>query len=497
MSNNNNNKLRIVHISSQIAPFSKTGGMADVVNALSRKQSQFGHKIMIFSPYYGFIKKKDFEKETVVKKLVIRIHDKKYSFAVKKTKLFKNADVYFICNNKMFGSRKIYGSGFDGLRFYFFQLASLQFLRHINYIPDIIHCHDWHAGLVPGFVKRSKFFKSTATVFTIHNIIFQGPKNWWEVPPEKKDSGRGAPSTSPDKIEYINFTKRGIINADVINTVSERHAKEILTQKYGQGLERLLQKRKKHLYGIINGIDYRVHNPKTDKDIYYRYDWSTLRYKKKNKLALQRELKLEEGENIPLIGFSNRLTEQKGVELLKKIFDTLMKMKLQILIVGDRYGTKEYIDFFKKQVRKHKKKIAIYLKPRFPEYMENKMFAASDMFLMPSRLEPCGISQMKSLRYGSIPIAHKTGGLSDTIFDFNPCSRQGNGFVFTSYNHQEFLVAIARAVENYKYPDTWEYLTWRSMKLSFSWELPAKKYLDLYHIAIKIKKEIIKQENNL
>ena len=189
-----------------------------------------------------------------------------------------------------------------------------------------------------------------------------------------------------------------------------------------------------------------------------------------------------------MIGFSNRLSEQKGVTLLQKTLDTLLKADLQIVVVGDRRGTKEYIDFFKKMVKKYKGKVAIYLKAHFPEDMESKMFAASDMFLVPSRYEPCGISQMKSLRYGSIPIAHKTGGLSDTIKSYNPLTRKGNGFVFKSYNEQEFLVAATRAIENYKYQSSWEYLTWRSMKLSFSWELPAQKYIQLYKMAIKRRK---------
>ncbi len=483
-------KYNIAHITSQITPFSKTGGMADVVNSLSRKQSQFGHKVAIFSPYYGFMKRKKFERATVIKNLAIKVGDKRYTFAVKKTSLYDNADVYFICNDEMFGSSKIYGTDHDGLRFYLFQAAVLQFMRYNDLIPDVIHCHDWHAGLVPGFVRRSKkYFKNTATLFTIHNLVFQGPKNWWEISPRKKDNGRGVPPADKDTIEYVNFTKRAITNADIINTVSERHAEEILTKKFGQGLDGLLQRRKDRVFGIINGIDHKTHNPKTDKHIYKRYSWGTLRSKKKNKTALQKELKLKESSTTPMMGFSNRLSEQKGVALLQKTLDTLLKADLQVVVVGDRRGTKEYIDFFKKMVKKHKGKVAIYLKAQFPEDMESKMFAASDMFLMPSRYEPCGISQMKSLRYGSIPIVHKTGGLSDTIKNYNPLTRSGNGFVFKSYNEQEFLVAATRAIENYRYPDSWEYLTWRGMTLSFSWELPAKKYIELYKIAIKRRKK--------
>ena len=481
----NSKKITIAHISSQMAPFSKTGGMADVVNALLRKQSQFGDKAIAITPGYGFIRNQNLGWKTIVKSLSVKIGEDEYSFAVKKSKLFNNVKVYFICNYKLFGSHKIYGTGFDGLRFYFFNLAALQLMRHLNFTPDIRHCHCWHAGLVPNFIKKSKFFANSATVFTIHNLIFQGAKNWWEVPPEKIDNGKNSPSRDAEKIEYINFTKRGILYADVINTVSERHAKEILTAKFGQGLEKILQKRKEDVYGIINGIDYKVHNPLIDKHIYYKYDWDSLRNKKKNKLEFQKEFKLIKDKNIPMLGFSNRLSEEKGVLLLQKTIHILLKLNLQIVIICDNYGNKEYIKFFKKIARQHPDKFVIYVKKPFPEDMESKMFAASDMFLMPSSFEPCGISQMKSLRYGSIPIVHKTGGLSDTIADFNPRKNIGNGFVFQSYNKEEFLMAIARALENYKYPKVWEYLTWRGMKESFSWKLPAKKYLALYKIAIK------------
>lgn len=481
----NSKKITIAHISSQIAPFSKTGGMADVVKALLKKQGQFGNKAIAITPGYGFIKNQNLERKTIVKNLSVKIGEGEYSFAAKEMKLFDNVKIYFICNHKMFGSHKIYGTGFDGLRFYFFNLAALQLMRYLNFAPDIIHCHCWHAGLIPNFIKKSKFFANSATVFTIHNLIFQGPKNWWEAPLEKIDSGKNAPSVDLEKIEYINFTKRGILYADVINTVSERHAKEILTVKFGQGLEKILQKRKKDVYGIINGIDYNVHNPLTDKHIYYKYDWGSLRNKKKNKLAMQKEFGLTKGKDIPMLGFSNRLSEEKGVLLLQKTIHILLKLNLQIVIVCDNYGNKEYVKFFKKIARIYPDKFIIYVKKPFPEDMESKMFAASDMFLMPSSFEPCGISQMKSLRYGSVPIVHKTGGLSDTINDFNPCINKGNGFVFNSYNKEEFLMAIARALENYKYPKVWEYLVWRGIKQSFSWELPAKKYLTLYKIAIK------------
>lgn len=479
-------RLKIVHLASEVSPFSKSGGLADVLQALPKKLAQMPYrveKVIIITPYYGFIKKKDFPRETVAKNLTITIGDEEFSFTIKKTCLKTNLDVYFICNDKFFGQQKLYGYENDGLRFYFFNLASLKLLEAINFSPDIIHCHDWQTGLVPNFLKTGKFpfLASSATIFTIHNLAFQGPIDWWKIPPNKKDDGKNSPSTDPKKINYINFSKRGILYADVINAVSERYAKEILTPQFGQELEKILKRRRKDLYGIINGIDYSIYNPAFDDNIYVKYDWNKLRKKKLNKLALQKEVGLEESADTPLIGVVNRLTEQKGFDLIIKSFNTLIKLKLQLVVVGS--GEKEYINFFRKMAKKYSAKLS-FITP-FSEQMAAKIFAGSDVFLLPSRYEPCGISQLISLRYGSIPVVHETGGLSETITNFNPKTGQGNGFVFPTYAKEDFLIALTRALENYKYQKVWEHLTWRAMKESFSWRLPAKKYLALYRIAIR------------
>lgn len=479
-------RLKIVFVASEVSPFSKTGGLADVLQSLPKKLAQMSHqveKVVIITPYYGPVKKKEFPRETVAKVISLKIDDQEFSFAAKKTNLKTNLDVYFICNNKLFGGQKLYGYENDGLRFYFFNKAALKLLEIINFCPDIIHCHDWQTGLVPNFLKIEKtaFFNNSFSVFTIHNLAFQGPMDWWKVPPEKQDDGKNLPPEKPQEMNYINFAKRAILHADAINTVSERYAKEILTSSFGQGLEKFLNRRRKDLYGIINGIDYAVFNPAFDDNIYVKYDWNKLRKKKLNKLALQKEVGLEETAKTPLIGVVNRLTEQKGFDLIIQSFNSLIKLKSQIVVVGS--GEKSYVDFFKKMIKKYPQKIS-FITP-FTEQMASKVYAGSDIFLMPSRYEPCGISQLISLRYGSIPVVHETGGLSDTVTNFNPRTRQGNGFVFPSYTKEDFLIALARALENYKYPSTWEYLTWRAMKESFSWKLPAKKYLALYRIAIK------------
>lgn len=480
--------LKIASLASEVSPYSKSGGLGDVTKSLPKALSQLGHKISIITPYYSFIKKQNLKLENIDKKFSVSFKNNSFSITIKKLIFNSNLTIYFIENRKLFGlSKNIYGYPNDNLRFLVFNIAALKMLEVLKLKPNIIHCHDWQAGMVPNLLnldkKRFPSLKKSATIFTIHNLTFQMGGGWWEVLPKNKDDGRHNPLSDFSKIKYLNFTKRAIYNADIINTVSERYAEEITSPELGQGLDKYLRQRSKDLYGIINGIDYTVHNPAFDDNIQYKFDWNSLRRKKKNKLALQKLLKLEENADIPLIGMTNRLTEQKGFKLIMDSIDILMGLNLQIVIVGS--GFKEYILFFKKIARRHPKKIAIFTP--FNEEMESKVYAGSDMFLMPSRFEPCGISQLKSLRYGSVPIVHETGGLSDTITNFNPKTRKGNGFVFKQYTTVDFLMALTRAMENYKYTQIWENLTWQAMQQSYSWELPAKKYLKLFNIAIKKK----------
>jgi len=483
-------KLHIAHIASEVAPYSKTGGLADVAKALPKAQANLGYKVLIITPFYGFIKKQKLDLKKADFSTSVFIGNKKFSISFKNLDFSENLKIYFVNCEKLFGKRsRVYGYQDDNLRFLVFDLASLRLLEATSPRPHIVHCHDWQAGLVPNILKRQlnkyPFLKKAATVFTIHNLSFQSGTSWADLKNQSKSisDGKGDPLKKLDNLKYFNFTKRAIFYADVINTVSERYAEEITTPEFGHGLDKYLRQRKKDLYGIINGIDYTVNNPAFDNKITYKYDWNSLGRKKKNKIVLQKMVGLEKNPEIPLIGVVNRLTEQKGFNLIMETIDTLMRLNLQMVIVGSGY--RQYVSFFKKIARQFPKKLAFY--SPFTEEMESRVYAGSDMFLMPSRFEPCGISQLKSLRYGSIPIVRETGGLSDTILDFNPKTRKGNGFVFKKFTREDFLIALARALENYKYPQVWEFLTWNGMRQTYSWELPAKKYLKLYNIAIKNK----------
>ena len=482
--------LKIVHISSEISPYSKSGGLADVTRSLPRALRRLGHQVIAITPYYGFIKKKAWPLKSLSFQLILEFAGQKYRFGFKKTVCPDNYPVFFVCQRKLFGSRQKGGSGMydypdNGLRFLLFDLAAIELIKTLKFSPQIIHCHDWHAGLIPGYLKmkynKDEKMKNIATIFTIHNLLFQGPEDWWKIPLEQRDNGKGLPVEDLNKLKFLNFTKRAIFHADVINTVSLRHAQEIMTQEFGCQLDSYLRRRKKDVYGIVNGVDYAIFNPKFDSDIYVNYDADLLEKKVENKLILQEKYKLDINAHIPLIGLANRLTEQKGFELIINLLDYLLKLDLQIAVVGSGGGI--YSDILRMKRRKNTKKL-LFVSP-FREDVARKIYAASDIYLMPSRFEPCGISQLISLRYGSIPIVHAVGGLLDTISDYNPKTGRGNGFVFTSYETKDLLFALARALENYKRRAAWQILTHRAMKESYSWVIPAKKYVALYRKAIR------------
>ena len=482
--------LKIIHVSSEISPYSKVGGLADVVRSLPRALRRLGHRVMVITPYYGFIRKKGWNLENLNEKVSLEFGGRVYKFGFKKIVCPDNYPIFFICQEELFGSRykgsqHLYGYPDNGLRFLLFDLAAIELIKILKFDPQIIHCHDWHSGLIPNYLRmryyKDERLKNIATLFTIHNLLFQGPEDWWKIPPDKKDNGKGLPKEDLDELKWLNFTKRAIICSDVINTVSLRHAQEIMTPEFGCQLDPYIRKRKEDFYGIINGVDYAIFNPKFDPDVYVNYDADILEKKVENKLILQKKFGLEVNSKIPLISLANRLTEQKGFKLIVNLLDYLLKLDLQIAIIGSGGGI--YADILRATRKRHYRKM-LFVSP-FREDIARKIYAASDIYLMPSRFEPCGISQLISLRYGSIPIVHAVGGLLDTVSDYNPKTGRGNGFVFTSYNSKDLLFALARALENYRRQGAWQTLVRRAMKESYSWKLPAKKYVILYRKAIR------------
>jgi len=481
-------KLKIVHIASEVAPFSKTGGLGDVTRSLPKALQRLGHEVIIITPLYGqLIDKQANQLKLILENVDLRLNSQE---TVKvnywRGYLMRGLPVYFVECKKFFSKHKhIYGSTRENARFLVFNVAALKLLSLLKYSADIIHCHDWQTGLTPYYLKTdfrySKTLKKAKTIYTIHNLIFQFGHNWWEIPPERKDYGRSRiPHLDDPVLEDINFAKRAILSADLINTVSEQYREEIMTKSFGQDLHRILKNRAHRLYGIINGIDYNTYNPEKDKSLQKKYSLLNPAAKIDNKLFLQKNLHLSVDKNVPILCFTSRVTFQKGFDLILKTINYLLKLDLQLIFMGD--GRKEYIDAIKKLQKKYSSKI-IWLP--FNQELETLIYAGSDFFILPSVHEPCGINQLIAMRYGCIPIVRGIGGLYDTVDNFNPTTSRGTGFVFKSEDEMIFYATIIRALENYKYKTVWQNLVKRAMKQSTSWEIPAKKYLELYKKVLK------------
>jgi len=488
-------KLKIVSISSEVAPFSKTGGLGDVARSLPKALKRLDQEIIIITPLYRqIIDIKKYDLKLIYNNIKIYLNSKE-SIRVNYWKgyLMDDLPVYFIECYKYFSKRKtLYGSKHENARWLVFNVAALKLISLLKFPADIIHCHDRQTGLIPFYLKTdfrySKTLKNTKTIFTIHNLIFQFGKNWWEVPLEKKDYGRKRiPHLSDPNIEYINFVKRAILSVDAISTVSEQYRKEIMTKKFGQDLHRILKNRKNRLFGIVNGIDYKSYNPLNDPGLYKKYDYKNIKRKKLNKEYLQRKFGFPVDSKTPIICATSRITFQKGFELILKIIEQILKQDVQIIILGS--GDKGYIKKLKKIARKHPKKLVVIPSHKQNQKYETLTYAGSDFFLLPSHQEPCGINQLIAMRYGCVPIIRKVGGLHDTVYNFNPITGKGTGFSFDGFNEFSLFSAIIRALENYKYKTVWRNLVVRCMKESNSWEIPAKKYIQLYNKVIKFKNE--------
>lgn len=483
--------LKIAFISSEVDPFSKTGGMADVARSLPKAVKRLGHEAIVVTPLYGqIIDKKKHKLKLVYENIKVFINSKDaFQINYYKGYSMEGLPVYFIECKKYFSKRKtMYGSSKENARWMVFDVAALKLLSLLKFEADIVHCHDWQTGLIPYYLKTdfrySKTLKKTKTIFTIHNLVFQMGINWWEVPLDKKDFGRSRlPHLNDPNIDYVNFAKRAILSADAISTVSEQYREEIMTKKFGQDLHRILKNREDRLFGIVNGIDYKAFNPHNDPGLHKNYTHKKIHRKKLNKAHLQKMLKLPLDPNVPVLCSTSRIAYQKGFELIMEIIEHLLRLDLQIIVMGD--GDKNYINTLKKLHKKYPKKI-IWISFSDNKKIETLLYAGSDMFLLPSHHEPCGINQLKAMRYGCIPIVRKVGGLHDTVLNYNPKTKRGTGFTFSSFSAFPFYGAITRALEAHKDHRVWRDMLVRVMMQSNSWEIPAKKYITLYKKVIKM-----------
>ncbi|MCU0332418.1 MAG: glycogen synthase GlgA [Ignavibacteriaceae bacterium] len=486
-------KLKILFVTSEVVPFVKTGGLADVSAALPQTLAELGHEVRIVVPKYGAVDDRKFKIHEVVrlKDIKIDIDGKEVLFSLKSCFLPGQkirVQIYFLDNQEYFGSRNsLYTDPMTGKdypdndeRFIILSRAVFELIIKLGWIPDIIHCNDWQCGLIPAYLKNvyqnEENFDKFKTLFTIHNLAYQGEfsKSTFKKTglPEKLNSDKGVLHKGK-----MNYMKCGLLFADVINTVSETYANEIRTDnEIGSGLKDVLAKRKEDLYGIINGIDTKVWNPDRDKLLPKKYSIKNVEQKVVNKQALAEKFGFEFNEDIPIIGLISRLYDSKGIDLVQKILPDLLKMDVQMIVLGT--GDKEYHAFLDHMAKKHHKKFACYL--GFNDDLAHLIEGGADIFLMPSRYEPCGLNQMYSLNYGTVPIVRETGGLADTVKKFNEKSKEGTGFVFQKYNAADLFSEIKRALKIFQDKDTWNKIVRAGMKEDFSWHSSAKKYIELY-----------------
>jgi starch synthase len=479
--------LRILFVSAEVSPYAKAGGLGDVAAALPKALRLLGHDVRVFMPRYGRISPERYALSRAAEVFQVALPDRAEPAGLSLTTLDGILPVYMIENDRYFNRESIYGYADDGERFLFFCRAALEAARQLRWQPDIVHCNDWHTAIIPNILKTSfetdPFYAKAASVFTIHNLAYQGIFDQKIL----AITGLGSAFIQPNSIrrsDDIDLMSQGILYADVVNTVSPTYAQEILTAEYGEGLEPVLKYRKNRLFGILNGLDTQEFDPATDTRLTARYDQSSLEKKEQNKLAMQAEGRLEQNVNIPVIGIVSRLADQKGFDLLKPIVEPLLQEAgAQIVLLGT--GETHYQDFFRRIGEQYPGKAAIAL--TFDADLAQRIYAGSDMFLMPSRYEPCGLGQMIAMRYGTVPVVRRTGGLADTVADFDPATGEGDGFVFERYTSNACFIAVLRAIEAFRRPTEWRRLQLRGMQKDQSWQVSAEKYVELYRKAQELK----------
>lgn len=473
--------MKVLYASSEALPFIASGGLADVAGSLPQalRKRLIGCRVVM--PLYDGIKQELKDSMKFITNISVPVAWRRQYCGIFEAKA--GGVIYYLLDNQYYFKRdSLYGFYDDAERFAFFARAILEIIPHIDFKPDIIHCNDWQTALTPLYYStiyaNQPGYENIKTVFTIHNIQYQGVYG-----EELIDNVVGIDHAHKNLIEYdgaVNFMKAGIECANAVTTVSPSYAKEILDPWYSHGLDTILRERSYKLRGILNGIDVENYNPETDKDIFKNYSADNIRGKAVNKRELQKLLGLPEKNDVPLMGMVTRLVSHKGLDLCKAILDELLATTdIQLVVLGS--GDYQYEEFFRGLAARYPDKVGLCL--GFIPDLARKIYAGSDMFLMPSKSEPCGLSQMVALRYGSIPIVRETGGLRDSVTDSG--DNKGNGFVFSSYNTHDMLHAIRRAVEGYSNQKGWSILVKRAMESDNSWGKSANEYIKMYKEVLK------------
>lgn len=473
--------MKVLYCTSEATPFAATGGLAEVSGSLPQalRLRLIGCRVVM--PLYEDIPQAMRENMKFITSLSVPVAWRRQYCGIFETHV-GGVIFYLIDNQYYFKRHGLYGHYDDAERFAFFSRAAIEMLPYIDFKPDIIHCNDWQTALVPIyyslFYAGSDRYKGIKTVFTIHNIQYQG-----KYGKELIEDVLGIPKESTPLLEYggcVNLLKGAVECANRVTTVSPTYAQEILDPWYAYGLEKILQERRWKLSGILNGIDVNVYNPETDPDIYAPYSAEDLAGKAQNKLSLQERLGLAQKEDAPLVGMVTRMVPHKGLDLVKEALDRMMQeTDIQFVILGS--GDWEYENYFKEMQGRYPGRLCACF--GFVPELSHKIYAAADIFLMPSKTEPCGLAQMIALRYGAVPVVRETGGLHDSVQDSG--DGKGNGFTFKTYDSGDMLSAVTRALEGYSHPERWSVLVRRAMECDFSWGRSANEYIRLYRDLLK------------
>lgn len=479
MKNKGEGIMKVLFAASECAPFVKTGGLADVIGSLPKELKNQNIDIRVVLPKYEDIPHEFKEKMTFLKSFSVRLSWRNQYCGVEQLTI-DGVTFYFIDNEYYFKRHGLYGHYDEAERFAFFSRAVIEMLPKIDFQPDIIHCHDWQTGMIPLFLKEHylfyEFYNHMKTVFTIHNLKYQG------IFPSTILGDILALSNEylvDDKLGFygqVNYMKAALHYADKLTTVSRTYANEIQMPYYGEHLDGVLRARAYDLVGIVNGIDYQEYNPLTDPHIYVNYR-SSLEKKQQNKVQLQEELGLPVNKAIPMIGIVSRFVEQKGFDLIAHVIHEILQKDVQLVVLGT--GEHHYEQLFLHAKYHYPNKVSANI--TFHEALARKIYAASDLFLMPSKFEPCGIGQLIALRYGTVPIVRETGGLFDTVSPFIEETGEGNGFTFTNYNAHDMLYTIERALNIYHQEKLWKVVFKNTFKNNYSWQQSAKEYINLYN----------------
>lgn len=467
--------MKVLICASEGAPFAKTGGLADVIGALPKALKQKGVDARVIMPYYKKIK----EKQIAYYKgyAYVRVGSRMEYVGIFHA-IHEGIDFYFVDNDRYFYRDTFYGFGDDGERFAFFDFAVLEALRVIDFFPDILHCNDWQTGLIP-YIKKANYYSyyeynRIKTVYSIHNIQYQGifPMDMMQI--------LFMPYGNSLEFEgCINFMKTAIMESDAITTVSPTYKDEVLTDFYGYKLNNILGLRYYDFHGIINGIDVLKYDPLTDKHIYTNYDITTVdKGKKDNKKKLLKEFGLDSTQDVPVFGLVSRLVDQKGVDLLMPIIDEVIQhSNAKFILMGS--GDKMYEDFFRNTEAKYPDRFKCFI--GYSDPIAQKIYAGTDIFLMPSKFEPCGLGQMIAMRYGTLPLVRETGGLKDTVLPYNQYDKTGTGFTFTNFNAYELKEVMFLAIDAYNNKKAdWKKLVHQAMEKDYSWEASALVYINLF-----------------